>query len=211
MKPKNVRVHYIKKWKALFLKLLVIHTHKGSIWKMHFLLIVIAKHTKETFMPEKPTTLPRKYFFPKCMWLNLFAIKTFSSSSSTNVGKYSFIHAVFQHPLCHRRMGLGPRTLLYQETVLTACAGFITSCESVFPCSESLCVPLFYLSICIDGPQVCLLLSVFQTPQGRGKAVSGVCTATLPALAGCRADPLAMGDLHVARGWITLALSPLLL
>lgn len=67
-----------------------------------------------------------------------------------------------------------------------------------------MCIPLLYLSTCVTGLQICLLLSVFQTPQGRGKYTSTaveseVCTATLPILAGCRVDPLAMGYPCIAR------------
>lgn len=64
-------------------------------------------------------------------------------------------------------------------------------------------------------PQAGPLLCAFQIPQGWGQCASteagnGVYAATLPVLASCRADPLAMGGYYIVRGCILLALSLIL-
>ena len=54
----------------------------------------------------------------------------------------SLMWAVFQPPLGHTRIGLGPGTLPHPG-VFTACAGLTTLCGNTLPCLASGCTPLF--------------------------------------------------------------------
>lgn len=72
-------------------------------------------------------------------------------------GKGSLLHAAFPPPLGHIRTGFGPGALPHH----TACARRITCCGTIFPCSGTRSVPLFCLSMRVNGPQAHPRLSAF--------------------------------------------------
>lgn len=96
----------------------------------------------------------------------LYCLKQFELSFLLlAVGKGSFLHAVFWLLLSHiaQALGLG-HFLTKRQRAQTAHTGLIALCGNIFPC--------FRLRVCSfvllapGMPQ----LSIFQTPQGRGKS-----------------------------------------
>lgn len=70
-------------------------------------------------------------------------------------------------------------TSLPRNRVLIACARLITNCGIISPCSDSMCIPLFCLSACVDTLWHVLAFCI-SDPTGEGQgtstaAASGVC------------------------------------